>query len=132
MHWELIRQAPLAVQMHLFTVLPAFFLGTWLMFFSRKGSPWHRGVGFAYLTLMATTATIAIFVRVAHPGRFSLLHLFIPLTYWGVSSAIWRVRKGDVKGHMEAMRGLYFGALVFAGALAIVPADRLMHRLLFG
>ena len=29
--------APLAVQLHLATVVPAFVLGTWLLFFSTRG-----------------------------------------------------------------------------------------------
>jgi uncharacterized membrane protein len=34
--------APFAVQLRVFTVVPAFALGTWLIFFSRKGSRRHR------------------------------------------------------------------------------------------
>ena len=131
MHLELIPRQPLAVQIHLATVIPAFFIGTWLLFFSKKGSLLHRRAGFVYLSLMAITATAAIFVQGLRPGHFSLIHLFVPLTYWGVFAAIWRIRKGDVKGHMQAMRGLYFGGLIIAGALTFYPG-RLMHRLFFG
>jgi hypothetical protein len=38
---EPILSAPLAVRLHFATVVPAFVLGTWLLFFSRKGSPRH-------------------------------------------------------------------------------------------
>ena len=34
--------APFAVQLHVFTVVPAFALGTWLIFLSRKGARRHR------------------------------------------------------------------------------------------
>ena len=38
--------APLAVKIHVATVLPAFLLGTWQIFFSTKGSPLHRATGY--------------------------------------------------------------------------------------
>ena len=37
-----ILDAPFAVKLHLATVVPAFAIGTWLIFFSRKGAPVHR------------------------------------------------------------------------------------------
>jgi uncharacterized membrane protein len=131
MHLELIGREPLAIQIHLATVVPAFVLGTWLLFLSRKGSLLHRRLGFVYLTLMTITAFTAIFVQSLHPGHLSWIHLFVPLTFWGVFAAIWRIRKGDVKGHQRAMFGLYFGGLIIAGALTFYPG-RLMYRLFFG
>src|SRR5579862_3815673 len=44
-----ILDAPFAVKLHLATVVPAFALGTWLIFFSRKGAPVHRALGAIYL-----------------------------------------------------------------------------------
>ena len=54
-----LLDAPLAVIVHFATVVPAFFLGTWLLFFSTKGSPYHRLAGKVYLTLMGVTAFAA-------------------------------------------------------------------------
>src|SRR5437879_11267115 len=42
MSFEPIRDASLAIHIHLATVIPAFLLGTWLIFFSRKGARPHR------------------------------------------------------------------------------------------
>jgi uncharacterized membrane protein len=131
MNWELVAREPLAIQIHLATVIPAFFLGTWLIFFSRKGSRFHRIFGSIYLLLMTITAATAMFIRSLNPGHLSWIHLFIPLTLFGVASAIWRVRKKDVKGHRAAMLGVYFGGLIIAGALTFYPG-RLMYRLFFG
>lgn len=131
MHLELIGRESFAIQFHLFTVVPTFFLGTWLLFLSKKGSPLHRKVGWVYLTLMTITAVAAAFVQSLHPGHFSWIHIFVPLTLWGVFAAIWRIRKGDVKGHQRAMLGVYFGGLIIAGALTFYPG-RLMYRLFFG
>jgi uncharacterized membrane protein len=126
-----IAEAPLAVQIHLATVVPAFLLGTWLIFFSSKGARMHRAIGVAYLVLMTVTATAAIFIRQLRPGSFSLLHLFVVLTYWSVFSAIWNLRRKNIRGHQRAMIGLYVGGLLIAGGLTFLPG-RIMHRLFFG
>ena len=130
MNFQLIASAPLAIQIHLATVLPAFALGTWLVFFSRKGSRYHRVGGFAYLGLMTITSITALFVRSLHPGHLSWIHLFVPLTLWGVFSAIWTIRRGDIQSHRRAMQGVYFGGLIIAGSLTFFPG-RLMYRLFF-
>ena len=131
MNFAPVAEAPLAIRIHLATVVPAFLLGTWLIFFSRKGARMHRAIGAAYLVLMTITATAAIFIRQLRPGSFSLLHLFVVLTYWSVFSAIWNLRRKNIRGHQMAMIGLYVGGLLIAGGLTFLPG-RIMHRLFFG
>jgi len=131
MSWQLVAREPLAIQIHLATVIPSFFLGTWLIFFSRKGSEYHRIFGSIYLLLMTITAVTATFIRSLNPGHLSWIHIFVPITLFGVSSAIWRIRRKDVKGHRAAMLGVYFGGLIIAGSLTFYPV-RLMYRLFFG
>jgi uncharacterized membrane protein len=130
MNWELIGREPLAIQIHLVTVVPAFFLGTWLIFFSGKGSRYHRVLGSIYLVLMTITAIAAAFIRSLNPGQLSWIHIFVPVTLFGVVSAIWRIRQKDVAGHKAAMLGVYFGGLIIAGSLTFYPG-RLMYRLFF-
>jgi len=77
MNIDPILQAPLAIQVHLATVLPAFAIGTWQIFFSTKGARWHRALGFVYLALMTITGGCGLFrsqrrPRVAEPD--SSLH----------------------------------------------------------
>jgi uncharacterized membrane protein len=67
MNLALIAYAPLAIKIHLATVLPAFALRTWLIFFSTKGAPWHRALGAIYLTLMTITAITTFFIRSINP-----------------------------------------------------------------
>ena len=127
-----VADASLAIKIHLATVLPAFAIGTWLIFFSTKGARWHRALGAAYLTLMTVTAITTFFIRsINSGGGFSFVHLFIPLTLFGVFSALWNVRRGDIKGHRNAMLGLYVGGLLIAGGLTLLPG-RLLHRVFFG
>jgi len=75
--------APLAVQIHVATVIPAFLIGLWLIPFSRKGSPLHRAFGALYLVLMTATSIAAIFIT-AHVGPtlwgFGLIHILVALT----------------------------------------------------
>jgi uncharacterized membrane protein len=80
---------------------------------------------------MTITAVVAFFIRSLGRGSLTPIHLFIPLTLFGVINALWSARRGNVKGHRNAMLGLYFGGLIFAGALAFMPG-RIMHQLLFG
>jgi len=123
MNLALLMQAPAAIQIHLATVLPAFAIGTYQVFFSVKGSPLHRALGFVYLALMTITAVAAFFIRSVGHGSLTAIHLFIPLTLFGVISALWTARNGNIAGHRRAMLGLYFGGLIFAGALALVPGS---------
>ena len=131
MNWLLLAQAPLAIKLHLATVLPAFAIGTWQIFFSRKGSAMHRSLGALYLSLMTVTAITTFFIRSIGVGRLSALHLFIPLTLYGVFGALWNIRRGNIRGHRNAMLGLYWGGLVIAGSLTLLPG-RLLYRVFFG
>jgi uncharacterized membrane protein len=131
MNIGVILEAPLAIQIHLATVLPAFVIGTWQIFFSTKGARMHRALGFIYLGLMTITAVAAFFIRSVGHGSLSPIHLFIPLTFFGVFGALWWVHRGHIEGHRRAMLGLYFGGMLVAGGLAFLPG-RIMYRLLFG
>src|SRR5262249_16800288 len=123
--------ASVAIQIHLATVIPAFVLGTWLIFFSRKGARPHRAIGAVYLALMTITATAAIFIRELRHGSFSLFHLFVLLTYTSVFRALWHLRHKNIRGHQSAMIGLYVGGLLIAGGLTFLPG-RIMYRVFFG
>lgn len=127
-----------AVKIHVVTVVPAFFLGAWLLLASRKGSPRHRMIGRVYLVLMAVTAVAATFIRSfsgvsveVGPLRLGLIHLFVPLTAHGVYGALATIRTGDIAGHRRAMRGLFVGGLIIAGLLAFAPG-RVMYRMFAG
>ena len=128
-----ILNAPLAIKIHLATVLPAFVIGTYLIFFSTKGAPHHRALGYIYLTLMSVTAAAALFIHQVNPNGFmgwSPIHLFVPLTFFGVVGAISGARTHNVKRHRGSMIGLYIGGILIAGALTFLPG-RIMHAIFF-
>jgi uncharacterized membrane protein len=133
--FEPLLNAPLAVQAHVATLVPAFLLGIWLIIFSRKGSRWHRKIGVIYLTLMTATALISLFIHIRAPQSrffgFSPTHLFIPFTLFMVYRAIATVRAGNIKGHAAAMRGLFVGALVINGLDIVFFRPGITHDVLF-
>ena len=130
MNFEPIASASLAIQIHLFTVLPAFVIGT-AQFVLPKGGPLHRNMGYAFMILMVITAIAAFFIPSFMGGRFSFIHLFIPLTLISVPRALWAARRGKINTHKYTMIALYVGALLIAGGLALAP-DRILGRVLFG
>lgn len=129
-----ILDAPFAVKLHLVTVVPAFLIGTWLIFASRKGAPVHRAFGAIYLVLMTVTAITTLFVHQLMPGSpffgLSPVHLLVPLTLFAVISALWAVRRHDIAGHRRAMIILYVGGMLIAGGLTLLPG-RILHRVFF-
>ena len=130
-----IWQAPLAVKIHLVTVLPAFVIGTWLIFLSRKGGRVHRGWGFVYLTLITVTAIDTLFVHELSPNSpffgLSPVHLLVPLTLYGVVGALWGAWTHNIRRHKRAMLNVYIGGMLIAGSLTFLPG-RIMHRVFFG
>jgi len=135
MHFDLqpILAAPLPIKLHLVTVIPAFIIGTYQIFFSTKGAPFHRALGWVYLTLMSITALTTLFIHSVNPNApfgLSPIHLFVPITAWGVYGAITGARTHNIKRHRSAMYGLYIGGLLIAGSLAFLPG-RVMHQVFF-
>ena len=135
MNFAPIFNAPLAIQIHLATVVPAFVIGTWQIFFSVKGAPYHRAFGHAYLILMSITAIAALFISELMPAGpffgFSPVHFFVPLTLFGVVGALWGAWTHNIAMHRGAMIGTYIGGILIAGGLTFLPG-RVMYNVFFG
>jgi uncharacterized membrane protein len=126
--------APPAVQIHVATVVPAFFIGTWLIFFSRKGARNHRATGYVYLTLMTITAVAALFIHQL-PAidvfyGFGPIHIFSFVTLFGVVGALRGAWSHNIRLHRSAMLGVYIGGILIAGTFAVLPG-RIMHAIVF-
>ncbi|MEI9993684.1 MAG: DUF2306 domain-containing protein [Rhizomicrobium sp.] len=132
---EPLLQAPFAVQFHVATVVPAALIGTWQIFFSRKGTPFHRALGYLYMTLMVVTALSTLWVHRLMPDRpffgFSPIHLLIPVTLYAVYNALKGAWTHDIPRHRQAMIILYVSAILLAGGLTLLPG-RIMHAVMFG
>jgi uncharacterized membrane protein len=118
---------------HLATIVPAFFIGTSLLFM-KKGTPQHKLLGRIYMPLMLVTAIVTLFMP-AHVGprfgrHFGFIHLFSLLVLYSVPTAYLHARRGNVAKHRSAMVGLYVGGILIAGSFAFMPG-RLMNQFLF-
>lgn len=132
---EPLLHASLAVRIHVATVLPAFIIGTYLIFFSRKGAPFHRALGYVYLTLMTITAITTLFIHALMPngpfGGFSPVHLLVGLTLFGIVGALRGAWTHNIPLHRISMISVYVGGLLIAGSLTFLP-HRIMHAVVFG
>lgn len=104
---------------------------------ARKGSRGHRGLGYAWVTVMVGTALSAFFMRSS--GRFQLygfspIHLLGLVTLVGVTAAIVAIAYRQVELHRKTMQRVYLGACVGAGVFTLLPGrylgDLLWHHAL--
>jgi uncharacterized membrane protein len=94
----------------------------------------HRAFGYAWVTLMIIAAGSAFFIRGGHLPNlagFSPIHLLIPTTLGTLALSFLRLARGDIRGHRQAMQGLYIGGCVVAGFFTLLP-QRLIGGLLWG
>lgn len=127
---EYILNASPAIQVHLVAAFLALGLGI-AMWMRPKGTRGHKVIGRGFVILMIVTALSAIFIRQINNGSFSFVHLFVPLTFLGIWQAVTRIRRKDIKGHVKAVKGMFFGALLIPGAFSLLPG-RHLWRVFFG
>jgi uncharacterized membrane protein len=124
----------LLTYLHLTTVLLAFFVGTYILL-KRKGTPTHRILGRLFMILMLSTAFISLFMPASGDtrifGHFGFNHLFVIPVAIFIPRAYFAVKRGDIKTHKGSVVGVYVGALLIAGAVAIFTPGRLIHGWLF-
>lgn len=118
------------IKIHVATIVPAVAIGAG-QFLMPKGTPVHRATGYLFMALMIVTSVAAFFIESFAGGRFSWIHLFVPVTLIGVVRAWIAIRAGHVRSHAFALAGVYFGAIVIAGFFAFSPG-RIMHKVIFG
>ncbi len=119
---------------HLWTVVPAFFIGTALMFIT-KGTKLHKQLGELYMILMLITAIISLMMSArVGPTLFNhigYIHFFSFLTLYLIPGAYYDIKNGAIKSHQRKMIGLYVGGLIIAGGFTFFPG-RYLHQIFFG
>lgn len=123
-------RAPLIIQIHAGAAIAALVLGA-VQMLAPKGTIPHRTLGYIWAALMVTVAFTAIFIRQINPGGFSFIHIFVPLTFFGLYGVITHARAMRGDKHRNAVFGLFFGALLVPGLFAFMPG-RLMYQMFFG
>lgn len=121
---EYILEASPAIQIHLLAALVALGLGI-TMWMRPKGTKGHKLVGRGFVIVMLATAISSFWIREINRGGLSWIHIFIPVTLFASWEAIHYIRKGNIKGHKRAVKGMFFGALLIPGVLSMLPGRRL-------
>lgn len=119
---QLAAQRPV-VALHLFSALGALVLGGVLLR-GRKGTGAHRWLGWSWVLLMGTATVSSAFI-LNHRGPnllgFTPIHLLTLLVAVALPAAVYAARRGRVSTHRKAMKSLYLGACVIAGAFTLLP-----------
>ena len=120
-------------KLHLWTILPALIIGLFIHL-GTKGTARHKFLGKVYMGLMFFTATVSLFMT-ARVGptlfsHFGLIHFFSLIVLYEIPMAYLAARRGDIEKHRSYMVGLYFGGLMLAGALTLMPG-RTIHTFFF-
>ena len=117
--------APLAVQIHVATVLPAAVIGV-LLLSTAKGTRLHKVFGRLWVGLMTVTALASFFIHeIGGILGFSPIHLLSIVTLIGLWNAVSSARAGDIAGHRRRMLQLNIGALGLAGLFTLLPGRRM-------
>jgi len=126
-----LTNAPVPIQLHAYAALAAFALGL-VQLSAPKGTIPHRALGYLWVALMLIVAVSAFWVHeIRLWGPWSPIHLLAVFTLAMLPFAVYFARTHDVRRHQRAMLGIFFGALVIAGAFTFVPG-RIMHKVVFG
>jgi uncharacterized membrane protein len=122
--------APLAIQVHLVSVLIAAVLGAW-MFLQPKGTPTHRLTGRVWMATMVVAALSSFLIVSKTPviGPFGYIHGLSVVVLALVALAILSARVGRIRAHRRFVIGLYIGAILGAGSGALMPG-RMISRIL--
>jgi uncharacterized membrane protein len=126
-----LLDAPLAIQIHVATVIPAALIGPY-MFWAKKGTPVHRLVGKVWLGLMVAAAASSFFIHSINLFMgFSPIHLISAYVLVGAWLAYRSARQHRIRDHKRQVIFLYLGGIVGAGAFTLLPG-RIMHAVTFG
>lgn len=128
---------PLLVQVHLAAMVVIMGL-TVPMLLRAKGTPPHRLLGRAWAGLMVGNALLTLCFNAGSSriggvfvGDVSAIHAISLFVLLKVPVAVRRARRGDVRGHESAIRGLVIGSLLVAGFFTL-PFGRTMGNWLLG
>ncbi|MBE0620364.1 MAG: DUF2306 domain-containing protein [Burkholderiales bacterium] len=114
------------ILIHLGAALFALALGA-AVFLRRKGTPAHRLLGRTWVGLMLVTAISTYWIRSS--GSFSWIHGLSVISLVALAFAMYFAVAGNIRRHQRIMKGVYFIALIVAGAFTLLPERLLGHAL---
>ncbi|MBT9372538.1 DUF2306 domain-containing protein [Rhizobium sp. CSW-27] len=126
-----LLEAPLAVQIHVATMLPAAVVGAFLLIWRGRGTPVHRLLGRIWIGVMLISCLSTAFIHELRVwGDFNPIHLLSVLVFVGCLRAVWLVRHGRVAAHRRLVTQMYVGGILIAGGFTLLPY-RIMNRVVF-
>ncbi len=119
------------IQVHAFAAFAAFGLGL-VQFAAPKGTLPHKSSGWLWVALLAVVAISSFWIHeIRMWGPFSPIHLLSIFVLFMLPRAVWAAHQHNVPAHKKGMVGIFFGALLIAGAFTLWPG-RIMHAVAFG
>ena len=94
----------------------------------RKGTPSHRVLGWAWVVLMASVASISFTIRF---NGFSWIHGLSVCTLVALVFGVAHARRRNVQAHRITMISIFVGALVITGLFTLLP-QRLLGKAVWG
>ncbi|MEP7210425.1 MAG: hypothetical protein ABI740_06280 [Alphaproteobacteria bacterium] len=116
------------IQLHVAAAVSTFGIGVAIML-QRKGSRFHRQLGWTWSATMGFTALSSFFIQ--GEGHLSWIHGLSAFTVILLPMALVAARAHKAKIHSRLMMTLFLGGMVAAGTFTFLPG-RLMWRLFFG
>jgi uncharacterized membrane protein len=123
---SVLARVPLAVQIHLATVLICVPLGAYILS-GTKGNMQHKMWGRLWVAAMFVTCISALFIKSFAPviGPFGVIHLMVLWSLFNLSKGMYAIIwKRDLQGHLRNMQGAYWG-LIIAGLFSFIPGRML-------
>ena len=130
-----LLEAPLAIQLHVFTVCIAVVLAP-VQLIGPKGTTRHRTLGWIWVAALIGACISAFFILdrpiPPHLGPVSWLHLLAVFTLVRLGQAVAAARRHDIGRHRQVMRKIAYLALGIPLVVAFAVPGRIMFQVLFG
>jgi len=93
-----------------------------------KGTASHRALGWTWVVLMASVASISFAIRY---NGFSWIHGLSVFTLFALVFGVADARRRNIKAHRTTMISIFVGALLITGLFTLLP-QRLIGQALRG
>jgi len=129
---EPLLTAPLVIQLHVLSALPAIFIGPFAVFRAKRDLM-HKVLGYTWMITMISVAITGLLIpsEIAIIGWLGPIHLFSFFTLWGVGEGLYYIKRRQIQKHREAMQSVWFGAAGIAALFTFLPGRR-VNVSLFG
>ena len=94
----------------------------------RKGTASHRVLGWTWVVLMASVASISFAIRF---NGFSWIHGLSVYTLLSLVFGVAHARRRNIRAHRSTMISMFVGALVITGLFTLLP-QRLIGQAVWG